>query len=634
MAQLKGIAINNFRVFKAHTQFDFAPITILTGPNSSGKSSLFKALLMLADSAKKYRLTELDFTGEGHYLGNFEDVLNSESGSDTLTFDLTFTGEKDILFGMLEEGFSLRLEYKKGELVSFVLYAETFPRQWEYIYTIINTEYPDKYLQQFNHPLVSQAYDKWIDERKITTLSLIEQQIIEQEEADKFGKIEGLFINKSYLFNLLSSFDIDSVKSFLKRVEHEVACIYILNQSSFPLINEYMIDERMEERIFDIDINNMDKDIIKEEPYFGGFIDESEIEFLYVPTLSELFSESFLEEYNDYFKVIGDIQAYQILTERFHIYESLIVKDMSKIKELIINSIDSLQRNAYLEAIRANVKRLYAYQSQGTSINFTLLELSRLLSSEKQSSPIHSFLKNSVQRFGIGDDLKIKNIEGAANKITLLRKEHEINLADLGYGFTQFLAIPLKLITTLDLKKVIMPHTRQENGLINIGHKFYMNPVDGYFYVKRYFFSQTDNGIVMESDGKPPERLEKYHFPAVNGPLFLLEEPETNLHPKLQSMLADFFVEACRTFEMTLVAETHSEYLVRKLQYLVSKGEIRPQDVVIYYFYPPAEVPEGRNQVERINIQSDGRLDNEFGSGFFDESAKLMMSLLTGEALN
>jgi predicted ATPase len=85
---------------------------------------------------------------------------------------------------------------------------------------------------------------------------------------------------------------------------------------------------------------------------------------------------------------------------------------------------------------------------------------------------------------------------------------------------------------------------------------------------------------------------------------------------------------------MTLVAETHSEYLVRKLQYLVSKGEIRPQDVVIYYFYPPDEVPEGRNQVERINIQSDGRLDNEFGSGFFDESAKLMMSLLTGEALN
>jgi AAA15 family ATPase/GTPase len=110
MAQLKGIAINNFRVFKAHTQFDFAPITILTGPNSSGKSSLFKALLMLADSAKKYRLTELDFTGESHYLGNFEDVLNSESGSDTLTFDLDFTGEKDILFGMLEEGFALRLE--------------------------------------------------------------------------------------------------------------------------------------------------------------------------------------------------------------------------------------------------------------------------------------------------------------------------------------------------------------------------------------------------------------------------------------------------------------------------------------------------------------------------------------------
>lgn len=42
---LKGFGLENFRVFKDYTWFDFAPITILTGPNSSGKSSLIKALL-------------------------------------------------------------------------------------------------------------------------------------------------------------------------------------------------------------------------------------------------------------------------------------------------------------------------------------------------------------------------------------------------------------------------------------------------------------------------------------------------------------------------------------------------------------------------------------------------------------
>lgn len=47
---LKGFGLENFRVFKDYTYFDFAPITILTGPNNSGKSSLNKALLLFKDS--------------------------------------------------------------------------------------------------------------------------------------------------------------------------------------------------------------------------------------------------------------------------------------------------------------------------------------------------------------------------------------------------------------------------------------------------------------------------------------------------------------------------------------------------------------------------------------------------------
>jgi AAA15 family ATPase/GTPase len=42
---LPFISIDNFRVFKEKTEFEFAPITILTGTNSSGKSSLVDALI-------------------------------------------------------------------------------------------------------------------------------------------------------------------------------------------------------------------------------------------------------------------------------------------------------------------------------------------------------------------------------------------------------------------------------------------------------------------------------------------------------------------------------------------------------------------------------------------------------------
>jgi AAA15 family ATPase/GTPase len=42
MSYLSGIGFNNFRVFGEQTDFKFTPITILTGTNNSGKSSLIK----------------------------------------------------------------------------------------------------------------------------------------------------------------------------------------------------------------------------------------------------------------------------------------------------------------------------------------------------------------------------------------------------------------------------------------------------------------------------------------------------------------------------------------------------------------------------------------------------------------
>ena len=44
-------SIENFRVFKNETEFDFKPISFLIGPNSSGKSSLMKLLKAINHSA-------------------------------------------------------------------------------------------------------------------------------------------------------------------------------------------------------------------------------------------------------------------------------------------------------------------------------------------------------------------------------------------------------------------------------------------------------------------------------------------------------------------------------------------------------------------------------------------------------
>lgn len=67
----KKIGIENFRVFKDYTEFEIRPITLLTGPNNSGKSSFTKLLLLLQNGLEK-----LNFETGNHNLENFEKVLN------------------------------------------------------------------------------------------------------------------------------------------------------------------------------------------------------------------------------------------------------------------------------------------------------------------------------------------------------------------------------------------------------------------------------------------------------------------------------------------------------------------------------------------------------------------------------
>ena len=80
MANLKGFGLENFRVFKKNTWFDFAPITILKGTNSSGKSSINKALLLIVENFNnttnvEFKVNENSFT----QLGRLNNIKNRKS---------------------------------------------------------------------------------------------------------------------------------------------------------------------------------------------------------------------------------------------------------------------------------------------------------------------------------------------------------------------------------------------------------------------------------------------------------------------------------------------------------------------------------------------------------------------------
>ena len=86
MGMLKSISLENYKCFKNSGEIEIAPLTVLCGVNSSGKSSILKSLLMLKQSYENnYNKGELLFSGKDVDNGTFRDItLNGMEKTFTL----------------------------------------------------------------------------------------------------------------------------------------------------------------------------------------------------------------------------------------------------------------------------------------------------------------------------------------------------------------------------------------------------------------------------------------------------------------------------------------------------------------------------------------------------------------------
>jgi len=494
MSQINAIYFENYRIFKTKNKFDLSPINFLIGPNSSGKSSIFKALLLLKSNITN-NLQILDFSTTNHNLGSFDNTINKSCNTKSLTFGfeatlndsynssyskLPYTTRRSIYNILVEEhsekevGVKIFLTYKKNDISGKLKKIEIFKENDKKSFLILEIGDPsDEYHKLFfNHDIV------------------LKDKVLKRNFLD-------LIVNKNFT---------------IEKIDNN----YTYRTSVNLKINE----------------NNIPK-----------YYDEP------ISVFSQLFG-----------KFLDTVVKSDTKDKRLHnFFKSMplrrILKDFSSL----------LENTEYIEAVRANTKRLYTNDSQGTSFNELILEYR----SRDISDISINFMNKWLRKFDIADKVIFDNIEGVANTVSLMKDEEKIALADLGYGITQFLPIIMRISLEEPIKK------------------------RDYIIVKK---------------------------------TVLLEEPETNLHPKLQSLLADFLVDAIKTFEIRLIIETHSEYIIRKMQLLTAEKSIHHNDTSIYYFNNSNKSEE--NQIIKINIQENGTLTDDFGDGFYDEATELKYKLL------
>lgn len=101
------------------------------------------------------------------------------------------------------------------------------------------------------------------------------------------------------------------------------------------------------------------------------------------------------------------------------------------------------------------------------------------------------------------------------------------------------------------------------------------------------------------------------------GSLILLEQPELHLHPALQQRLGDFLL-ACARSGRQLIVETHSEYLVSRLRRRIAEDESgRLLDALALYF---VEQRDDASEFRGVAVNEFGGL-TEWPAGFFDQAA-------------
>lgn len=274
-----------------------------------------------------------------------------------------------------------------------------------------------------------------------------------------------------------------------------------------------------------------------------------------------------------------------LIMNTFNIYQSGVSESLKVIENINIHSS--------VKAVGYRSFNLFNYENSFSHF----LRYFRASSINNRKVAI-SEIKAKLNEFKIANDIEIE-IHDTTAFIYLIKGSTKIPLIDDGSGINNLVSLLLFLSTP---KKIGI--NQNEENIPDLASLF-----------------SEESQLFLKSNEIPAV----FEIPDI----IVLEEPESNLHPNLQSKIADLIVDYITRSDTKVIIETHSEYLIRKLQYLVSKGKCKSDDVVIYYFdFDPFS---GNKDIQfySIDIRENGTLTREFGPGFLDEADNLAINLFT-----
>jgi predicted ATPase len=117
-----------------------------------------------------------------------------------------------------------------------------------------------------------------------------------------------------------------------------------------------------------------------------------------------------------------------------------------------------------------------------------------------------------------------------------------------------------------------------------------------------------------------------YYVP--EGSTILLEQPEIHLHPSVQAGLADVFIDAVKRRRVQILFESHSEYLLQRLQRRIAEGkDIKAENTALYF----CDQAGGESRLKPLEVDMFGHITNwpeDFFGNEFNEVVETQLAAL------
>jgi|GEM_PF-865978 len=590
MKPIDILGLKNFRIFddKEGLFAELSSINLLTGANNAGKSSVTKALQMVRNSLKGNVFPfDLDLSEQEHLLGDFDNLLYDKDnreinvclpftflGLTKLYISLTFRVSEDDKFKAKLRRIEVQDNYDKKILFSFsyreateeekVEHGENYNKEWqEYKKKDEKAEERRKKMQAEGevYDIFTRDIDLMFPPIDNPLHSYIDWQINQGKLRNYLTQL--LDIYRDYLTHNRSFEWLDQRDKYADEI-------------AIPFIPSTFVNSFKGSVNVDTWQKFLDEHLIEDLKSGKYAVGEGDFE------VDDIFDAKLSIEhvfYNGCISILkNELRWLEKESGNKHYSYDVIANCFQTSWQGLSNRISSIH---YVSIIREQNSRGYSSISNTPFINL-LKDFAAL------KGKYGSFMKNYLKRFEIGANVNVRHllsyqlmtVSVESDPDPKTGKKISRELVDFGSGIKQLLLI-LMQITVLSKKNKL----------------------------NRHIYDYRD-GEVIRTEYSPS--------------ILVVEEPETNLHPKWQSLLAEMFVEASSKFNIQLIIETHSEHLIHSFQNLVAEARLRSEKIKIFYLREKKHVDENRKQIEEIAFEKDGSINYKaFDKGFFHVSEEL-----------